>query len=162
MLFNIKSLALVLAAANVVLAAPAAEPNPEALPESNPEASPEAEMFDKRATSYSIWLTQSGYVTWGGGRDWSYSLFDGTACNNRWSERKDRNYGTRGNAFDPSSDKPLKFDNVGGYGTVDFWPSGKALLAYRAGGDGKVIGTCLPIGPDNCWLNERKWVCGLL
>lgn len=163
MLFNIKAIAVVAALVNVAFAAPVAE--------SNPEAAPEATTLDKRLglvsypgeTYFAIWSVREQKIdrvfrNGGGGKDaFGYALYeDGSTCDRRYNERVDRNYRLISpDYFEPLPNRPLKFDDVKGFGTVDFWVAngGKNLLAYRAGGDGRSIGFCWPK------LSESNGVC---
>ncbi|WOO81117.1 uncharacterized protein LOC62_03G004648 [Vanrija pseudolonga] len=146
MFFNVKAIAVVAALLNVAFAVPVAE--------TNPEVASEAITFDKRAASYAIWLVRDQKFDWTfktpfAGKAWfGYALYDdGSTCDRRYNERMDKTYGARNDAaFDPSPDRPLKFSDVKGCGTVDFWVAngGTNLVAYKAGGNGQMIGYCWP------------------
>ncbi|WOO81119.1 uncharacterized protein LOC62_03G004650 [Vanrija pseudolonga] len=162
MLFNIKALAVIAVLANLVVAAPVAESAPDT-------SSPDADAtLDKRLSAYSVWQVNSGGALHG------YTMFrDGDVCRNRGQELFEKNYGYLNRAFTLSPDKPLRFDNVAGLGTVEFWLTPNGSLAGKRPGQSRSsdwgVASCRPASGDKVGESvckglggsedRRKWLC---
>ncbi|WOO81118.1 uncharacterized protein LOC62_03G004649 [Vanrija pseudolonga] len=171
MLFNIKTLAVVAVLVNIGLAAPVAEPDP------NPEATTEVTTLVERAPFYTIWQVRIQQIDWtfktpigGGDAVFGYSMFEGGTCKELRNEKTNKNYGFRSRKpFRLTADKPLKFENVGSHGTVEYWLQDDNLVGWKPGQKGSPasVAFCVPSRDDENTVNfcqdwtqkRRKWTC---